>query len=81
MSYSEYAGLVVNGRKNVNTAQGSVMPAFGTNRNVMCYLEDIFIYLRAGLAVQVTFSPLNFWLAFCKNLLNFNRQLANRAAQ
>jgi len=23
------------------------MPAFGTNRNVMCYLEDIFVYLRA----------------------------------
>jgi hypothetical protein len=22
------------------------MPAFGTNRNVMCYLDDIYIYLR-----------------------------------
>jgi len=29
------------------TAQENVMPAFGTNRNVMCYFEDIFIYLRA----------------------------------
>jgi len=47
LSYSEYANVVVNGRKNVNTAQESVMPAFGTNRNVMCYLEDIFVYLRA----------------------------------
>jgi methanol metabolism-related c-type cytochrome len=47
MSYSDYANAVVNGRKNVNTAQESVMPAFGTNRNVMCYLEDIFVYLRA----------------------------------
>jgi hypothetical protein len=46
-SYSDYANAVVSGRKNVNTAQGSVMPAFGTNRNVMCYLEDIFVYLRA----------------------------------
>jgi methanol metabolism-related c-type cytochrome len=46
-SYTDYANVVVNGRKNVNAAQESVMPAFGTNRNVMCYLEDIFIYLRA----------------------------------
>ena len=30
-----------------STAQESVMPAFGTNPNVMCYLDDIFIYLRA----------------------------------
>jgi methanol metabolism-related c-type cytochrome len=47
ISYPDFANVVVNGRKNVNTAQESVMPAFGTNRNVMCYLDDIFIYLRA----------------------------------
>jgi methanol metabolism-related c-type cytochrome len=47
IDYGAFANAVVNGRQNVNTAQGSVMPAFGTNRNVMCYLEDIFIYLRA----------------------------------
>jgi methanol metabolism-related c-type cytochrome len=47
IAYADYANAVVNGRKNVNTAQESVMPAFGTNRNVMCYLEDIFVYLRA----------------------------------
>ena len=47
MSYSDYANVVVNGRKNVNTAQENVMPAFGTNENVMCYFEDIFVYLRA----------------------------------
>ena len=23
------------------------MPAFGTNPNVMCYVDDIYIYLRA----------------------------------
>ncbi|HKF12807.1 MAG TPA: c-type cytochrome, methanol metabolism-related [Xanthobacteraceae bacterium] len=45
--YSDFANVVVNGRKNVNTAQESVMPSFGTNRNVMCYIEDIFVYLRA----------------------------------
>ena len=23
------------------------MPSFGTDRNVMCYLDDIYVYLRA----------------------------------
>jgi len=47
MNYPDFANVVVNGRKNVNTAQESVMPAFGTNPNVMCYLDDLFVYLRA----------------------------------
>jgi methanol metabolism-related c-type cytochrome len=47
IDYGAFANVVVNGRKNVNTAQESVMPAFGTNLNVMCYLDDLFIYLRA----------------------------------
>ena len=47
MSLPDFSNVVVNGRKNVNTAQESVMPAFGTNPNVMCYLDDIFVYLRA----------------------------------
>ncbi len=47
MSYSDFADVVVNGRKNVTTAQENVMPAFGTDPNVMCYLDDIFVYVRA----------------------------------
>src|SRR5436189_1052232 len=47
MSYSDYSNVVVSARKNVTSAQENVMPAFGTNRNVMCYFDDIFIYLRA----------------------------------
>jgi methanol metabolism-related c-type cytochrome len=47
MSFPDFSNVVVNGRKSVNTAQDSVMPAFGTNPNVMCYLDDIFVYLRA----------------------------------
>ena len=35
------------GRVNVTTSQNNVMPAFGNNPNVMCYLDDIYIYLRA----------------------------------
>src|SRR5262249_16096355 len=33
MNYPDFASVVVNGRKNVNTAQESVMPSFGTNPN------------------------------------------------
>ena len=47
LSYSEFAGVVIGGRKNVSTAAENVMPAFGTNANVMCYLDDIYVYLRA----------------------------------
>ena len=47
MSYNDYLGLVASGRQNVNTAQQNVMPAFGANPNVMCYIDDIYVYLRA----------------------------------
>lgn len=47
ISYADFMGIVASGRKNASGASESVMPAFGTNPNVMCYLDDIFIYLRA----------------------------------
>lgn len=47
LSYSAFVNTVVNGKQDVNTAAEKVMPAFGTNPNVMCYLDDIFVYLRA----------------------------------
>jgi methanol metabolism-related c-type cytochrome len=47
LSYGDFLGVVASGRKNVNTAQQNVMPAFGDNRNVMCYIDDIYVYLRA----------------------------------
>lgn len=47
ISYVDFLGVVANGRKEVNAAKQNVMPAFGTNKNVMCYLDDIYIYLRA----------------------------------
>jgi len=47
LSYAHFLEIVVNGVKNVSTSQESVMPAFGLNPNVMCYLDDIYIYLRA----------------------------------
>jgi methanol metabolism-related c-type cytochrome len=47
MGYPEFLSIVATGRQNVTTAQENVMPAFGENRNVVCYLDDIYVYLRA----------------------------------
>jgi methanol metabolism-related c-type cytochrome len=47
MDYGEFLAVVATGRKNVSTSQENVMPAFGDNKNVTCYLDDIYVYLRA----------------------------------
>lgn len=47
MNYLEFMDIVVNGRKSLSAGSSNVMPAFGTNLNVMCYLDDIYVYLRA----------------------------------
>ncbi|MGQ4274063.1 c-type cytochrome, methanol metabolism-related [Terrihabitans sp. B22-R8] len=47
MPYADFQQIVVNGRVNVGGGHENVMPAFGTNPNVMCYLDDIYVYLRA----------------------------------
>jgi methanol metabolism-related c-type cytochrome len=47
MSYGDFLGVVASGRKNVSASQESVMPAFGDNPNVACYMDDLFVYLRA----------------------------------
>jgi methanol metabolism-related c-type cytochrome len=47
MSYADFLGTVASGRKNVSTAQENVMPAFGDNPNVACYMDDLYVYLRA----------------------------------
>ena len=47
LSYNDFLGIVAAGRKNVNTANENVMPSFGTNKNVMCVIDDIYVYLRA----------------------------------
>jgi methanol metabolism-related c-type cytochrome len=47
LSFPEFQAVVVNGRKNFTAGQALVMPAFGTDENVMCYRDDIFVYLRA----------------------------------
>lgn len=47
MDYWAYQEIVASGKQEVNAAQNLVMPAFGTNRNVWCYVDDIYIYLLA----------------------------------
>lgn len=48
MDYYDFVDVVTNGRKVVKAGgSDSVMPAFGVNPNVMCYLDDIYVYLKA----------------------------------
>jgi len=47
LTYSQFLAIVSGGKQDVNTAQTLVMPAFGDNKNVMCYIDDIYVYLRA----------------------------------
>jgi methanol metabolism-related c-type cytochrome len=47
MSYADFLGVVASGRKNVTSSQENVMPAFGDNPNVACYMDDLYVYLRA----------------------------------
>jgi methanol metabolism-related c-type cytochrome len=47
ISYEDYLEVVTNGRKNVSASADKVMPAFGLNPNVMCFIDDIYAYLKA----------------------------------
>lgn len=47
MDYYDFTGIVASGKQEISQSQNQVMPAFATNPNVMCYLDDIYSYLRA----------------------------------
>jgi methanol metabolism-related c-type cytochrome len=47
MSHDQFVEVVASGKQDVNTAQTLKMPALGTNPNVMCYIDDIYTYLKA----------------------------------
>ena len=47
MDYYDFVDVITNGRKAVGASANSVMPAFGTNKNVMCYIDDLYVYLKA----------------------------------
>ncbi|WP_299841933.1 c-type cytochrome, methanol metabolism-related [uncultured Paracoccus sp.] len=45
MDYYQFQEIVASGKKEVNAAANQVMPAFATNKNVWCYVDDIYVYL------------------------------------
>jgi methanol metabolism-related c-type cytochrome len=47
LNYAEFYGIVVGGKQDLGGGENKVMPALGDNKNVMCYIDDIYVYLRA----------------------------------
>ena len=47
LDYATFLATVAGGKKNVSSAQQLVMPALGDNKNVECYIDAIYVYLRA----------------------------------
>lgn len=47
MSYADFLQVVAAGREVIRADKKSVMPALGDNLNVICYIDDIYIYLKA----------------------------------
>jgi len=47
MDYAGFQDIVIHGLRTVGPAQQRVMRAMGEDQNVVCYLPDIFVYLKA----------------------------------
>jgi methanol metabolism-related c-type cytochrome len=47
MDYATFLATVAQGRKNLVNGQEKVMPQLGEDKNVMCYIDDIYVYLKA----------------------------------
>ena len=47
MDYATFRDLVIHGLRTVGPAQQRVMRAMDQDRNVMCHLPDIYVYLKA----------------------------------
>ncbi len=47
MPYDQYLEIVVNGKQETGATGQRVMPAFALNKNVMCFVDDIYAYLKA----------------------------------
>jgi len=47
IDYPTFLGIVAGGQRNVRFQGNSIMPALGDNKNVMCYIDDIYIYIKA----------------------------------
>ena len=47
LSYTDFYGVVAGGKQAVSASQDLVMPALGSDKNVMCFIDEIYTYLRA----------------------------------
>lgn len=47
MSTEQVMAIIAGGMSNVSASQDLVMPRFADDKNVMCYIEPIYVYLRA----------------------------------
>lgn len=47
LPYEQFLNIVVNGKREAGATGQKVMPAFAENLNVMCYIDDIYAYLKA----------------------------------
>lgn len=50
ISYEEFYGILAGGKRDTEAGQEKVMPAFGDNKNVMCYADDLYVYLKSRAA-------------------------------
>jgi len=47
LDYYQFLNTVTNGKQSAGSTGNKVMPAFGTDPNVMLYINDIYGYLKA----------------------------------
>lgn len=47
MDYAKFLGIVASGQVRDVGGTKFIMPALGDNKNVMCYVDDLYVYLRA----------------------------------
>ena len=47
MDYGTFVATVSSGKRENKGGTEFVMPAFGTDKNIMCYLDDIYTYIKA----------------------------------
>ena len=47
MDYGTFVATVSGGRTVNRAGTTYVMPSFGSDRNIMCYIDDIYTYIKA----------------------------------
>ena len=47
LTYPQFLQTVAGGKRDLAGGQEKVMPSLGTDKNVMCFVDDIYVYLKA----------------------------------